>query len=95
MAHEADAVMRVVSVNVGRPREVLWHGRKVLTSIYKYPVEGPLPLKPDNFVGDQQADLTVHGGPDKAVYVYPAAYYDEWRRELPDIELPWACSARI
>jgi MOSC domain-containing protein YiiM len=89
VANDAKPAMSVVSVNVGLPREVLWHGRMVLTSIYKYPVEGPILLQPDNFVGDQQADLTVHGGPDKAVYVYPAAYYEEWRRELPDMELPW------
>jgi MOSC domain-containing protein YiiM len=89
MAYEADTVMRVVSVNVGQPREVIWHGKPVLTSIYKYPVEGPLRLELEDFVGDRQADLTVHGGPDKAAYVYPAGYYDEWRRELPDDDLPW------
>jgi MOSC domain-containing protein YiiM len=89
MRDEVKRGMRIVSVNVGQPREVLWHGRMVLTSIYKYPVEGSIMLQQDNFVGDQQADLTVHGGPDKAVYVYPAAYYDAWRRELPDVDLPW------
>lgn len=81
--------MRIISVNVGQPREVIWHGKPVLTSIYKYPVEGPLRLEMEDFVGDRQADLTVHGGPDKAAYVYPAEYYDEWRRELPDDDLPW------
>lgn len=89
MVDEGEQQMRIVSVNVGQPREVLWHGRPVLTGIYKYPVEGPIALQPENLAGDRQADLTVHGGRDKAVYVYPAAYYDEWRRELPDEELPW------
>ncbi len=81
--------MRIISVNVGQPREVIWHGKPVLTSIYKYPVEGPLRLELEDFVGNRQADLTVHGGPDKAVYVYPAGYSDAWRRELPDDDLPW------
>ena len=89
MVDDSEQRMRIVAVNVGQPREVLWHGRPVLTGIFKYPVEGPIALRPDNFVGDQQADLTVHGGRDKAVYVYPAAYYEWWRRELPDTALPW------
>ncbi|HEV2236523.1 MAG TPA: MOSC domain-containing protein [Ktedonobacterales bacterium] len=81
--------MRVISVNVGQPREVLWHGEPVLTSIFKEPVSGPVRLEPDNLAGDRQADLSVHGGPAKAVYVYPAGYYDAWRRELPEMALPW------
>lgn len=43
-----------------------------------------------NFEGDEQSDLTVHGGVDKAVYAYPSEHYDEWRRELPGVEFPWA-----
>jgi MOSC domain-containing protein YiiM len=81
--------MRIVSVNVGKPREVLWHGRPVLTSIYKYPVEGSVRLERYNFAGDQQSDLTVHGGPGKAVYVYAESAYAYWHQELPDVELPW------
>ena len=83
------ATSQVVSVNVGEPREVLWHDKRVLTAIYKYPVAGPVALHHENFAGDRQADLTVHGGPDKAVYVYPADYYPAWRAELPDQDLPW------
>jgi MOSC domain-containing protein YiiM len=89
MSSENEQRIHIVSVNVGQPREVFWQGRMVLTSIYKYPVAGPILLRPDNFAGDQQADLTVHGGPEKAVYVYPAAYYDEWRSELSGTDLPW------
>lgn len=81
--------MKIVSVNVGLPREVTWKGRTVLTGIFKEPVEGRVRLRSLNLDGDRQADLTVHGGADKAVYAYSIGHYDYWRRELPDINLPW------
>ena len=81
--------MRVVSLSVGLPREVEWHGRSVLTSIFKAPVNRRLRVTTLNFDGDQQADLSVHGGVDKAVYVYPSEHYDFWCRELPQANLPW------
>jgi MOSC domain-containing protein YiiM len=74
--------MRVVSVNVGKPREVAWQGHTVLTGIFKDPVTGPTRLRHHNLDGDAQADLTVHGGPDKAVYAYPVEHYDGWRARL-------------
>ena len=77
----------VVSVNVGLPRIWTWQGQSVLSAIDKRPVTGPVPLRGVNLAGDQQADLTVHGGPDKAVYVYPAAYYAPWQQELPGVDL--------
>jgi MOSC domain-containing protein YiiM len=80
--------MKVVSLNVGLPREVMWHGRTVTTGIYKEPVEGRVALRRLNLDGDRQADLTVHGGKDKAVYCYPLVHYDYWRKELPGRELP-------
>jgi MOSC domain-containing protein YiiM len=61
--------LRVESVNVGLPREVLWKGRRVLTGIFKEPVAGRVALRRLNLEGDQQADLKVHGGPAKAIYV--------------------------
>jgi MOSC domain-containing protein YiiM len=79
----------VLSINVGGPREVAWHGTKVLTSIWKSPVTGPVIVKPLNLDGDQQSDLTVHGGEKKAVYVYPSEHYAYWRDELPGVDLPW------
>ena len=82
--------MRVVSVNVGLPREVLWKRRTVLTGIFKEPVAGRVMVRRLNLDGDRQADLTVHGGPEKAVYVYPADYYGAWRKELPEMDIPWA-----
>ncbi len=81
--------MRLVSVNVGLPREVEWEGRRVRTSIWKSPVHGPVLVETLDVEGDRQSDLSVHGGADKAVYVYPSEHYAYWRRELPGIELPW------
>jgi MOSC domain-containing protein YiiM len=81
--------MRVVAISVGRPQEVEWRGRRVQTSIFKTPVSRRVHVARDNVEGDQQSDLSVHGGPEKAVYVYPTEHYDFWRRELPEAELPW------
>jgi MOSC domain-containing protein YiiM len=81
--------MKINSVNVGQPRLVEWDGQIVSTGIYKVPVAGRVILRTLNLDGDRQADLTVHGGPGKAVYVYPAEHYSYWRDELPGTELPW------
>lgn len=81
--------MKLISVNIGLPREVIWKGKRVTTGIFKEPVEGRVRIRTLNLDGDRQADLTVHGGPSKAVYVYPAEHYDYWRGELPDMKLPW------
>jgi MOSC domain-containing protein YiiM len=80
--------MKLVSVNTGLPREVTWQGRSVTTGIYKDPVAGRVTLLKLNLDGDRQADLGVHGGEYKAVYCYPIAHYDCWKRELPGRELP-------
>ena len=81
--------MRVVSINVGRPRRVEWRGKTVSTSIFKDPVTGSVQVRKLNLDGDEQADLSVHGGPDKAVYAYPSEHYAYWRKELPRMQLPW------
>lgn len=81
--------MKIVSVNVGRPREIDWKGKTIRTSIFKEPVQGRVRLEALNFVGDEQADLSVHGGPQKAVYGYASEHYDFWRQELPGVHLPW------
>ena len=81
--------VEVVSVNVGAPRVVEWRGRLVRTSIFKEPVSGPVAVRRLNVDGDEQSDLSVHGGPDKAIYAYRAEHYVDWRRELPDAELGW------
>ena len=79
---------RVVSINVGQPREIRWRGRRVTTCIFKEPVAGRVAVRRLHLEGDQQANLKVHGGPDKAVYVYPVEHYDYWGKEFPDMPLP-------
>jgi len=80
--------MKLLSVNVGLPREIDWNGRIVRTSIFKAPVQGRVRVAHLNLEGDQQSDLSVHGGIDKAVYAYPSEHYSFWRQELPGMELP-------
>jgi MOSC domain-containing protein YiiM len=81
--------MKLVAVNVGRPREVEARGRRVRTAIFKSPVEGRRRVGRLNVEGDDQADRTVHGGAEKAVYAYPAEHYPWWRTELGDPTLSW------
>jgi len=68
---------------------VQWRGKTVTTSIFKAPVTGRVRVSRLNLAGDEQSDLTVHGGVDKAVYVYPSEHYPYWREQLPDFPLPW------
>ena len=81
--------MKLVSVNTGKPRSVDSDGKKVRTSIWKSPREGRVVVRTLNLDGDKQSDLRVHGGPRKAVYIYPSEHYEYWRRQLPGFELPW------
>src|SRR6516164_11728323 len=80
--------MKLLSVNVGLPREVTWHERVVTTGIFKRPVDGRVTLRKLNLDGDRQADLRVHGGEYKAVYCYPVVHYEYWKGEFPGRELP-------
>lgn len=81
--------MKIVSVNVGLPQEVVWKGMIVRTAIFKEPVAGAVAIRKLNLTGDQQADLTVHGGSEKAVYAYPMEHYEYWRKQLSDVSLSW------
>jgi MOSC domain-containing protein YiiM len=81
--------MRIVSVNVGLTREVVWKGMTVQTAIFKEPIVGAVTIRKLNLAGDQQADLTVHGGADKAVYAYPAEHYEYWQKQLSEVSLSW------
>lgn len=80
---------RVISVNVGQPREVEFRDGVVFTGIFKAPVAGRVKAGKLNLAGDGQADLNVHGGFDKAIYCYPVEHYQSWQAELPDIALTW------
>ncbi len=81
--------MKLFSVNVGLPREIQWRGKIATTGIFKEPVAGRVKVHRLNLEGDRQADLSVHGGLNKAVYAYPAEHYEFWKKELPGRELPW------
>ena len=81
--------MKIVSLNTGLPREVQWKGETVTTGIFKEPVQGPVMLRTLNLDGDRQADLSVHGGVSKAVYAYPGEHYEFWKKEFPDMKLPF------
>ncbi|MBW2312653.1 MAG: MOSC domain-containing protein [Deltaproteobacteria bacterium] len=79
--------MRVVSVNVGLPREVEWRGKQVTTGIFKTSVAGPVAVAGVQLAGDGQADPSVHGGPGKAVYGYPSEHFEFWQRAYPEVEI--------
>ncbi len=82
-------VRRVLSVNVGMPRQVETPAALVLTSIFKSPVAGRLAVQRHNIAGDRQSDLRVHGGPHKAVYSYPIEHYSFWQEQLPEMRLEY------
>jgi MOSC domain-containing protein YiiM len=79
----------LISIQVGTPRTIHRDNEEVSTGIFKSPVHGRLHLHWLNLDGDRQADLSVHGGRDKAVYGYPSEHYPFWQKELPGVELPW------
>src|ERR1700736_342068 len=80
--------LRLISLNVALPRLTLYSGATINTGTFKQPVSGAVQLRTLNLDGDRQADLTVHGGPLKAVYGYPSEHYEFWRQEL-GANLPW------
>jgi MOSC domain-containing protein YiiM len=81
--------LKILSLNVGQPRDVTWNGKTVSTAIFKQPAAGRLRFARLGLEGDRQANLSVHGGPDKAIYVYPSEHYSFWQDELSLPELPW------
>ena len=78
----------MVSVNVGRPRTVPFRGSQVTTGIWKVPASGPIRARGVNLAGDDQADRSVHGGPDKAVYAYAQEDLSWWTVELGQVVAP-------
>lgn len=81
--------MKIISLNVAGPHLMVYKGATINTGIFKKPVTGRVALRTLNLDGDRQADLSVHGGPYKAIYVYPSEHYEYWRKELPQANLPW------
>ena len=81
--------MKLISLNVAYPRLTLYKGQSISTGIFKVPVSGAVTLRTLNLDGDRQSDLSVHGGPNKAVYGYPSEHYEFWRQELPEAKLSW------
>ncbi|MGA9556140.1 MAG: MOSC domain-containing protein [Terriglobales bacterium] len=81
--------MRIVSVNVGRPRLYSHNGVTFSTGIFKEPISERVMLRRTNLDGDRHADLSVHGGPEKAAYGYPTEHYAYWKAELAETTLPW------
>jgi MOSC domain-containing protein YiiM len=81
--------MELISVCVGLPREVVWKEKTVTTGIFKQPVAGRVMMRSLNLDGDRQADLTVHGGVEKAIYAYSMEHYPYWQQQLPHEALPW------
>ena len=82
--------MKLLSVNVGQPKEVVWQGKPVLTGIFKYPTSDRIAVHPLGAEGDGQADLVYHGGIDKAIYAYASEDYAYWRTALPNYNLETA-----
>jgi MOSC domain-containing protein YiiM len=81
--------VKIISLNVAKPRRMVYKGETINTGIFKKPVLSRIALRTLNLDGDRQADLTVHGGPNKAVYAYPSEHYAYWRQEMPDAKLSW------
>ncbi|RKT54293.1 MOSC domain-containing protein [Saccharothrix australiensis] len=79
---------RVSTVSVGVVRPLSWHGRTVVSGIGKRPVDGPVEVTRLGLAGDEQGDRKHHGGPDKAVLVYPDEHYREWARQLGELDRP-------
>jgi MOSC domain-containing protein YiiM len=73
--------MRLVSLNVGLPRLITWKGATFKTGIFKKPISSRIMLRATNLDGDRQADLSVHGGADKAVYGYASEHYSYCRKK--------------
>lgn len=80
--------MKVISTNIGQPRQIVWQGNTLTTGIYKEPVDS-ISIRKFFVEGDNVSDLRVHGGESKAVYGYASEHYPFWRGEFPEMQMPW------
>jgi len=78
--------MKVISTNIGEPQIISWRGKEVKTGIYKYPVNESVFLDTEDVKGDHVIDRRVHGGVDKACYLYAAEHYAYWKEKYPDLD---------
>lgn len=81
--------MQIISTNIAKPETIEWHGQKVQTGIYKYPVETPIFLGTDDVKNDHVLDRRYHGGADKACYLYSADHYPFWQNKYPNLDWKW------
>ena len=81
--------MKIISVDFGLPSKLPYRGRGITPGIFKEPVQGRIKVHRLNLEGDRQANLSVHGGIEKAVYAYPSEHYEFWKGELHETDLPW------
>lgn len=78
--------MRIISVNIGEPRIIIWRGKEVKTGIYKYPVSKPIVLETEDVKNDHVIDRRVHGGADKACYAYSFDHFSFWKNLYPNVD---------
>ena len=78
--------MNIHSIQIGKAKDVFYMGQDIRTGIYKKQTDGPVRVTKLKLEGDEQADLRVHGGVDKAVYAYPLEHYEWWKTEKPEKE---------
>lgn len=81
--------MQVISINVGELRTIPRRGHQIKTGIFKQPIEGTIAVQSHGLDGDAQGDLTLHGGTEKAIYVYPKEHYKYWGKKFPELNLSW------
>ena len=78
--------MKVISVNIGDKKTVEWNGKKIVTGIFKEPVQGPIFLGEEDVRNDSVVDRKYHGGIDQAVYAYSLEHYTYWKQLYPKLE---------
>src|SRR5829696_2089630 len=81
--------MKLISLNIGKPKEIEWNGKTIRTSIFKSPVAGKRQVSLLNIEGDEQSDLRVHGGINKAIYAYDISHYEHWNKILLRDDWRW------
>lgn len=79
-------MIEIISTNIAQPKEVIWQGKKVMTGIYKNPVDHALELKKTFVENDSVIDLRYHGGIDKACYLFSEDHYEYWKEKYPNLD---------